>query len=226
MPSINPWYRSLALTLCCLVVNGACPVSWAQQTPGASPHLVITILDGEGALNDIRQRTAREPIIEVQDENHKPVAGAAVLFLLPGSGPSGGFADGSQIFSTVTDAAGRAAAPGLQPNSISGSYEIHVKVTYNGSTAETTIHQKNVSSESEQQPSQNTSAASTVAAPVARGLSMKSILIIVGAAAAAGVVAGVLATRGGNSTDIAAGPPTVGAPTTAGVRISLHLHRR
>ena len=67
MPSINPWYRSLALTLCCLVVNGACPVSWAQQTPGASPHLVITILDGEGALNDIRQRTAREPIIGVPD---------------------------------------------------------------------------------------------------------------------------------------------------------------
>src|ERR1700761_9494390 len=145
MPSTNPYFRTLAKTLCFLVMNVVCPVSWAQQTPAASPQLLITILDGEGALNDIRQRTAREPIIEVQDENHKPIAGAAVLFTLPSSGPSGVFADGSQIFSAVTDNAGRAVAQGLRPNNISGQYDIRVKVTYNNRTAETTIHQKNVS---------------------------------------------------------------------------------
>jgi hypothetical protein len=244
MSRINPWYRTLVITLCCLLVNAVCPASWAQQASGTSQGLVITILDGEGALNDVRQRTAREPIIEVQDENHKPVAGAAVLFLLPNSGPSGAFADGSQTFSTVTDDAGRAVAHGLHPNGISGSYEIHVRVTYNGSTAETTIHQKNVSgqsSQSEQQSSESaasegaaagTTAAQTapgktsIAVPVAHGLSMKAILIIVGVAAAAGTVAGVLATRGSNPTVITAGSPTVGAPTIAGVRIYLHRHSR
>src|ERR1700683_5308119 len=97
------------------------PFTHAQAT-NPSPALVITILDGEGALNDIRQRTAREPIVQVEDENHKPIAGAAVLFTLPGSGPSGFFAGGAQTFSTITDSAGRAAAHGLRPNTISGSY--------------------------------------------------------------------------------------------------------
>jgi len=90
------------------------------QAANSAPTLVISILDGEGALNDIRQRTAREPIIEVEDENHKPIAGAVVLFALPTSGPSGTFAAGAQTFSTVTDSAGRAVAHGLRPNSISG----------------------------------------------------------------------------------------------------------
>lgn len=244
MSCINPWYRTLVIMLCCLVVNTVCPVSWTQQASGTSQGLVITILDGEGALNDIRQRTAREPIIEVQDENHRPVAGAAVLFLLPNSGPSGSFADGSQTFSTVTDNAGRAVAHGLHPNGTSGSYEIHVRVTYNGSTAEATIHQKNVSeqsSQSEQQSSanaaaegaaagataaQNTSTKTSTAASVAHGLSLKTILIIVGTAAAAGTVAGILATRSNGPTVITPGSPTVGAPAIAGVRIDLHRHSR
>lgn len=228
MPSINPCFRLLAVALCCLVMNAACP-SWAQQTPAAAPSLVITILDGEGALNDIRQRTAREPIIEVQDENHKPVAGAVVLFTLPSSGPSGAFADGSQIFSTVTDNAGRAVAQGLRPNNISGQFDVHVRVTYNNSTAETTIHQKNVSglsSGNAQQASQGSTAGGTVATST-HGLSVKTTLIIVGSIAAAGTIAGVLATRGGSSTNITAGTPTVGAPPpSAGISIRLNLHGR
>lgn len=198
--------QSVAAGLCCLLVLSACPKAAAQEAASPAPKLVISILDGEGALNDIRQRTAREPIVEVQDQNHKPVAGAAVLFALPGSGPSGAFADGSQVFSTVTDEAGRAVATGLRPNGVQGSYDIHVTVNYHGATAETTIHQKNVSGQS----------SSTTTEQVAHGLSMKSILIIVGAAAAAGTVGAILATRGGSSTTITPGTPTVGAPTVAG----------
>ena len=32
------------------------------------------IVEGEGAINNIRLRTAREPIVQVEDENRKPVA--------------------------------------------------------------------------------------------------------------------------------------------------------
>jgi len=39
----------------------------SQRQPN---KLFITLIDGEGALNDIRTRTAREPIVEVDDENH------------------------------------------------------------------------------------------------------------------------------------------------------------
>ena len=45
--------------------------------------LNLVIVEGEGAINNVRQRTAREPIVQVEDENHKPVAGAVVVFLLP-----------------------------------------------------------------------------------------------------------------------------------------------
>jgi hypothetical protein len=175
---------------------------------------VITILDGEGALNDIRQRTAREPIVEVKDENHKPVAGAAVLFSLPSSGPGGSFAGGVQTFSTVTDDAGRAVAHGLQPNNVSGSYNIHVRVTFNGSTSETNIHQQNVSGQS------------SVAHHATHAISAKTLAIVITATVAAGTIAGVLATQGGSSTVITAGPPTVGGPGAAvsGIRIPLGHH--
>jgi len=190
------------------------PVTRAQ-TANPTPALVITILDGEDALNNIHQRTAREPIVQVEDENHKPIAGAAVLFTLPGSGPGGSFAEGAQTFSTVTDSAGRAVAHGLRPNSVSGSYNIHVHVAFNGSTAETNIHQQNVSGQS------------SVANHAAHAISVKTIVIVVAAAAAAGTVAAILATQGGSSTTITAGAPTVGAPTSTvspGIRIPLHFH--
>jgi hypothetical protein len=79
-------------------------------------------------------------------------------------------------FSTVTDSAGRAVAHGLRPNSVSGSYNIHVRVTFNGSTSETDIHQQNVSGQS------------SVANHAAHAISAKVVLIVVAAAAAAGTV--------------------------------------
>ena len=64
-------------------------------------QLTISILEGEGAINNIRQRTAREAIVQVQDENHKPVAGVAVTFFLADHGASGVFANGSQAREAV-----------------------------------------------------------------------------------------------------------------------------
>src|SRR3954447_17556088 len=83
------------------------PALPAQATPAS---LQITILDGEEAINNIRQRTAREPIVQVEDENHKPVAGAAVIFLLPNDGAGGTFAGGARTLTTVTDSKGQAVA--------------------------------------------------------------------------------------------------------------------
>ena len=44
----------------------------AQDSP--APRLEIVIVQDDGAINNIKQRTARETIVEVRDENHKPVA--------------------------------------------------------------------------------------------------------------------------------------------------------
>src|SRR5437016_5873714 len=91
-----------------------------------APKLFIAIVEGEGAINNIRLRTAREPIVEVTDENHKPLGGALVTFALPNSGPGGTFANGSKLLTVTTDSNGRATANGMQTNSSKGSYQIQV----------------------------------------------------------------------------------------------------
>ncbi len=214
---------SLALISSCLCLMN-CDVLRAAP-PEGSGGIVITILEGEGALNDIRQRTAREPIVQVDDENHRPIAGAAVVFLLPQSGPGGTFADGSLKFSTVTDSNGRAVGKGLQPNKASGSYQIQVIVTVAAQVATATIHQQNVSNGSDQ--TQNNHSAPTPR-PV-HALPVKVIVITAGSVVAAGTIIAVLVTRGGSSTVITAGPPTVGPPTPAahaGIQIPLHFRSR
>jgi hypothetical protein len=199
-----------------LLLFALAPALRAQAAAPAAPQsLVINILSGEGALNDVRQRTAREPIVQVEDENHKPVAGATVLFLLPDSGPGGTFADGTRAFHTVTDADGRARAQ-MKPNSTAGNWDIIVQASFAGATASATIRQQNFSS---------AGSGSSTAVHATHILSAKSLIIILGSMAAAGTVAGVLATRGGNSTSITPGTPTVGAPAASGgIRIPLNRH--
>jgi hypothetical protein len=195
--------RNSYLVLAGLVVFGF-PAAMFAQEPAHRLNLVI--VEGDGAINNIRQRTAREPIVQVEDENHKPVAGAAVLFLLPDRGPGGTFADGSHSLSVVTDSQGRAAARGIHFNHAQGQFTIQVTATFGGLTATAVITQ-----------SIGTGSGTTTTA--ASGISTKLIVIL--AVAAAAVAGGVLyATHhgGGSSpaaaagTTIAAGGGTVGAP--------------
>lgn len=186
------------------------------QTPQAAepapqgPRLSVVIVEGEGAINNIRQRTAREPIVEVQDENHKPVAGAVVVFtILPSNGGAGAsFAGASQTAEFVTDQAGRAVAKGFHPNTHPGQLQIRVTATSNGRVGAATISQTNIA------------AAATTTGTSLSGL---KLLAIIGVAAGAAVAGAVVATRGGNShpaaggattapTSITPGTPTVGAP--------------
>jgi hypothetical protein len=192
------WFRALSTALCALLVILNVPVTSAQTVPPPQ-RLQITILEGEGSLNNIKQRTAREPIIQVEDENHKPVAGVAVLFLLPESGPSGTFADGTTTFSTTTDAEGRAVASGLKPNSVSGKFQIRVRVKSPNSEAqaETSIAETNVIER---------------AVAIHGGGHALVKWVVIGGVVAGGVIAGVVATQGGHSTTITPGTPGVGPP--------------
>lgn len=185
----------------------ACVPAVFAQAPAHTLNLVI--VEGDGAINNIRQRTAREPIVQVEDENHKPVAGAAVIFLLPEHGPGGTFADGSHSLTVTTNAQGRAAAHGIHLNNAQGQFQIGVNATYNGMTATATISQ-----------SIAVGAAGGAGAGVAAGLSAKAIVIIVVAAAAAAGGAAYAATHTGGSssttvagTTITPGTGTVGPPT-------------
>jgi hypothetical protein len=81
--------RFLALPLAAWLAMPVPPASGQQA-------LNIIVVEGEGAINNVRQRTAREPIVQVEDENHRPVAGAVVVFTLPSQCAGGAFAGGAQ----------------------------------------------------------------------------------------------------------------------------------
>jgi hypothetical protein len=196
--------RCLSILLALVI---ALPVLPAAAAPA---ELNIVIIEGEGATNNIRQRTAREPIVQVEDENHKPVAGAAVVFTLPTHGAGGAFANGAHTLTTVTNDQGQATARGFQVNGAKGPYQMRVNASSNGQTATTNINMVNAA------------AAAGAGAGAAAGISGKliAVIVVVGAAAAGGAIAAVKA-GGGNgnngsgattSTTIAPGTGTVGPP--------------
>ena len=195
----------LSTALCFLL--GLPQAGIAAPEQAAPAKLSIVVVEGEGAINNIRQRTARESIVQVEDENHRPIAGAAVLFMLPDSGPSGTFANGTRTLQVMTDGQGRAVAKGLRVNNLQGKFQMQVQATYEGGTATTTITQVNA----------------VITAAAVGGISGKviAILVIAGGAATGGVIAATHKGGGGTSntppppptpTTISAGTPTVGGP--------------
>jgi len=199
-------------SLCFLLAGSlALPLTPVVHAQAPAHTLNLVIVEGDGAINNLRQRTAREPIVQVEDENHKPVAGAAVLFLLPDRGAGGTFADGSHSLSVVTNAQGRAAARGIHLNGTQGQFQIEVSASYQGMTATTTISQ-----------SIAVGAAGAGAGGAAAGAAISAkVIVIIAIAAAAAAGGAIYATHSGGSssspantgTTITPGTGTVGAPT-------------
>lgn len=106
-----------------------------------APALRIVVLEGEGAVNIIQQKTAVRPLVEVRDRNDLPVAGASVTFSI-GGGQGASFAGGAQTVTVTTNAAGQAAAPGLNAVN-SGTFRIQVQAAYQGLLATAAISQTN-----------------------------------------------------------------------------------
>ncbi|HEU0120612.1 MAG TPA: hypothetical protein VFQ91_08815 [Bryobacteraceae bacterium] len=179
-------------------------VGYGYQEAAQIQKLNIEIVEGEGAVNNIRQRVAREPMVQVTDENRKPVAGAAVVFFLPNQGAGASFANGAKSFTTMTDANGNAVARGMQANRLSGQYQVKVTASHQGTTASISINMTN---------------AALAGGAIASGAALKWLLIlgVVGGAAAGATVAATSGGGGGNNpsrppTTVTPGTPSVGAP--------------
>jgi hypothetical protein len=185
-----------------LLLNFTGLPAWGQNPTS----LQILIVEGEGAINNVKQRVNREPIVQVEDENHRPVAGAAVIFFLPNDGPGGVFANGNTTLTTTTNAQGQAVARGIRFNNQAGSMQIRVAASFAGQTASAIITQTNALG----------GAASGAASG---GMSLTTKLLIIGALVGGGIAAGlIVANRGGTSTTtpgtvtISPGTVTVGGP--------------
>lgn len=162
----------------------------AQQTANlvaqSSGGLKIVVIQGEGATNSVRSRTATAPVVEIRDAEDKPVAGAEVTFQLPVSGPSGYFNGWLRNQTVRTDASGRAAANGMTPNDEQGRFNIKVTAVEGSRNGSIVIAQSNVAG-----------ASSSASRSGKSSNWWKWAAVIGGAAIAGGVVAG---TRGDDST--------------------------
>jgi hypothetical protein len=195
--------QSIAVVMAALMLEATLP---AQEPPAAGAGLSITILEGDNAIVNTRQRLSREAIVQVEDENRKPVAGAAVTFFAPNNGPSALFSNGANNITILTDAEGKAVLRGVKPNQTAGKFEIKVTATKEGFRSASTILSQ------------------TNAAAAAAGLSAGMIGLIVAAAAGAGIGIALGVSGGGGSTGggggatparptvLTPGSPTVGPP--------------
>ncbi|MEP7362687.1 MAG: hypothetical protein ABI972_05480 [Acidobacteriota bacterium] len=194
--------------LACLVAGAL--LLPAQQTPPAAGaktgDLEIMVIEGEGAKNNVRAHTAVAPVVEVKDAG-KPVEGADVVVVLPTVGPSGSFHGWLKNQTVKTDAQGRAAVTGYQPNSEEGRFNIKVTATSGNKTGTAIIAQSNVSG-----PGATMSGGTK---------SHRNLWITLGVIGAGAVAAGVAVAAGGSDSpsssgkvpvSVTAGPVTVAGP--------------
>ena len=133
------WKSLLPLGLCFSIsFDGFLPQALAQN---ALARIDIVVVEGEGAISNVRQRVTHDPVVRVEDDDHRPVAGAIVVFALPVSGASGEFVNGSKTLTVTTDKSGVAAAQGLKANEVPGKLQIYVTASYRGLRARTLINQ-------------------------------------------------------------------------------------
>lgn len=216
----NDYGRSkthIGLGLIVAVVFAQAPDVYARQSTTPVPQtasslkLDLVIVEGEGAINNVKQRVSREVIVQVNDENKQPIGGAAVTFLLPTSGPSGSFANGTTALNVTTNAAGRATVQ-FTPNSLTGNFQINISASYQGQVATTVISQTNTLAVAAGAAG---AGAAGGAGAGAGGVSATTIAIIAAAAAGAATVA-VVATKKGDPQETVkigvSGAPVVSTP--------------
>ncbi len=167
------------------------------QLTAAAPPLKIVVLEGEGAVNIIQQKTAVAPVIEVRDRNDQPVSGALVRFAIQKGRAS---FNGARTLTATTDALGRATATGLTPLG-NGPLQIGASAAFHGQTAAITIAQTNVLTA-------QASAAAAGGGGTAGGGGGLSHLAIAGimGGAGAGIGGALIAKRSADSNACAASP--------------------
>ena len=173
----------------------------AASLPLPTGVLKIYVLEGQNQIHDIRDRVLAMVVVEVRDENDRPLEGTEVTFDLPAVGPGGAFAGQQFRFSTTTNVMGQAAAT-FSPNTETGRFNIRVRAAQGNRTGDAVISQSNARH-------------AGVAEPKTGGL-LKFAWWKIGLVAAVGATIGVIvATRGGGSAPsptLFPGTPTFGPP--------------
>ena len=134
--------------------NGTVNVSSAQSEAAQAareadgmPNLNVVVIEGDGVINNVKQRTPREMIVQVEDKNHNPIGGALVTFVAPRQGPAGSFVGQNNTLSLMTGNDGRVTVTTFQPNGVEGPFRLDVTASSQGHAGTATITQTNRTSE-------------------------------------------------------------------------------
>lgn len=183
----------------------------AAQRPSQLPierSLQIRVLAGKDEANDLERFIMAPIVVQVVDQNERPVEGAEVVFRFPVGGPGAIFEGGKSSQAVHTNADGQAAATNWRANVQVGTFEVHVTATYANQQGETTFSMSNA---------QHVVQEGTKAKRATWwSHTWVKAAVIGGAAAIAGGI--WLATRGGGGSNsgstitITPGGPTVGGP--------------
>lgn len=206
--------KSLRVSLLSLTLMVLPPIAAPQATPPApeAPFLAPSVrslrviaLAGNDEQNDLERGLMAPLVVQVLDQDGRPVEGAEVVFRFPLNGPSATFPNQKNAQAFRTNADGQAAALGWKANSETGTFEVRITATRGNELGETTVRMTN---------------AARVVAEVRkerkRWWSSRWFKIGVVAAVAGSVTGIVLATRNGSPASppiaIGTGPITIGGP--------------
>jgi hypothetical protein len=161
-------------------------------------------LSGNGGINDLERKIMTPLVVQVLDQESRPVEGVQVIFRFPLNGPSATFPNQQNSQTTRTNADGQAGATGWMANKIAGTFRVQVTATRGNQMGQTMISMTNA-----------TRVVGENQAKKRRWWSSKGAKIGIIAGAAGAVAAIVLLARGGKGTTTVTatpGTPSIGAP--------------
>lgn len=171
--------------------------------PSTIQSLKVIPLAGDGETNDLQRGVMAPLVVQVLDQESRPVEGADVTFRFPLTGPGVIFPDQKNSTTTRTNADGQASATGWTANSTVGRFQVQVTASRGNELGTAVVFMTNVTSITEEGKKKRKSLWSS---------KWTKIGVIAGAAAIVAVV--ILATRnnGSGTTTITAVPgfPTIG----------------
>lgn len=204
------------LTIFLVILLTVSPSLIAQsQPPAAAPagqvqNLKVVPLTGNNEMNDLQRKVMAPLVVQVLDQDSRPVEGADVTFRFPVTGPSAVFANQQNAQTVRSNADGQASATGWNANGTVGRFQIQVTAARGNELGTAVIAMTNVTRISTETVQKRKSMWSS-----------KWTKIGIIAAAAGIATAIILANRGGeassgsNTTTITGVP---GLPTIGGVQ--------
>ena len=188
-------------------LSGAQAPATDSQSPALPvvQNLKVTALAGDQGLNDLERRVMTPLVVQVLDQDARPIEGAQVVFRFPLKGASAVFPNQQTSQTVRTNADGQAAAAGWIANGVVGTFQVQISASRGNEFGAATISMTNVTRIVGNEQTKKKSWWSS---------KWSKIAVIAGAA---GIVTGVvLATRGGGGSSGTTVTATPGSPTIGG----------